>query len=85
MNDRDEVDRNTAAVHRRDVGRIIRMIVVVALVAVLVVVALDNRNKARVGYAIGDADIPVWFLIVAAAVGGMIIGWLVRHRPRNHA
>lgn len=85
MNDRDEVDRNTAAVHRRDLGRIIRMIVVVALVVVLIVVALDNRDDARVGYAIGDATVPVWFLIVAAAIGGMIIGWLMRHRTRNHA
>ena len=83
MNDRDEVDRNTAAVHRRDIGRLFRLIVVVALLAVLVVVALDNRNDARVGYAIGDANVPVWVLIVASAVGGMIIGWLIRHRPRN--
>ncbi len=83
MNDRDEVDRNTAAVHRRDFGRIIRLIVVAALLAVLVIVALDNRNDARIGYAIGDANAPMWVLIVAAAVGGMIIGWLIRHRPRN--
>ena len=84
MNDRDEVDRNTAAVHRRDLGRLIRLIVVAALVAVLVIVALDNRNDARIGYAIGDATVPVWFLIVASAAGGVIIGWLIRHRPRNH-
>ena len=84
MNSHDEVDRNTSAVHRRGASRIIRLIVVAALVAALVLVALDNRNDARIGYAIGDATVPVWFLVVAAAVGGMIIGWLIRHRPRDH-
>ena len=83
MNDHDEVDRNTAAVHRRDFGRVIRLLVVAALIAVLVIVALDNRDEQRIGYAIGDFEAPMWVLIVGAAVGGMFIGWLIRHRPRN--
>ncbi|MCU1401269.1 MAG: hypothetical protein JWN62_4378 [Acidimicrobiales bacterium] len=86
MNDTSsDLDRSDVrAVHRRDVGRIIRFILVAALVAVLVIVALDNRRDVRVGYAIGDADAPVWIVLVASAVAGIVIGWLVRHRPHRN-
>ena len=47
------------------------------------IVALDNREEQRIGYAIGDFEAPMWVLFVGAAVGGMFIGWLIRHRPRN--
>ncbi|MCU1397233.1 MAG: hypothetical protein JWN62_342 [Acidimicrobiales bacterium] len=86
MNDTSsDLDRSDVrAVHRRDVGRIFRFIIITALVAVLVIVALDNRSDVRVGYAIGEADAPVWIVLVASAVAGMIIGWLIRHRPRHN-
>ncbi|MCU1389303.1 MAG: hypothetical protein JWL72_2641 [Ilumatobacteraceae bacterium] len=86
MNDTSsDLDRSDVrAVHRRDVGRIFRFVLVVALIAVLVVVALDNRRDVRVGYAIGDADAPVWIVLVASAVAGMVIGWLARHRPHRN-
>ena len=84
MADRDEIDRNTGAVHRRDFARIVRLIIILALVGALIVVALDNRKDARIGYAVGDASLPVWSIIVSSAVGGLIIGWLMRHRSRRN-
>ena len=57
MDDRDEIDRHTAAVvHRRDAAQIIRLVLVLAIVVVLVIVAMDNREDVRIGYAIGDAE-----------------------------
>lgn len=83
MRERDEVDQNSGAVHRRDLARILRLAVVVVLVGAVVLVALDNRSDARVGYVFGDATAPMWLIVVAAAVSGAIIGWLLRHSSRR--
>ena len=83
MNDRDVIDRNAGAVHRRDAAQVIRLVVVAAIIVALVLVAMDNRHDVRLGYVFDDAEAPTWIVIVASAVGGMIIGWLIRHRPRR--
>ncbi|MEO7369343.1 MAG: LapA family protein [Ilumatobacteraceae bacterium] len=79
----DDVADHAGAVHRRDAGLIIRWILIAAIVVILVVVAMDNRDNVRIGYAVGDAEAPIWIVMIAAAVGGIVIGWLVRHRPRH--
>ena len=81
MNDRDEIDQHSSAVHRRDAMQIARFVGVFAIVAALIVVAMDNRDDVRIGYAVGDANAPVWIVLVSAAVAGVIIGWLMRRRP----
>jgi len=68
----------------RDVGHTVRIVVIVALVVAIVAIAADNREQTKFGYVIGDADVAVWLLVLAAAVGGIVIGWLVRHRPRRN-
>ena len=70
---------------RRTVGGSLRLIVVVALLTGLVLVALDNRGTVQVGYVFGDVKAPIWIVLAAAAVCGVVIGWLVRHRPRRRA
>jgi uncharacterized integral membrane protein len=81
----DEAGEHAGAVHRRDAALLIRWILIAAIVVAIVVVAMDNRDNVRVGYALGDAEAPIWIVMVAAAVGGIVIGWLVRHRPRHGA
>jgi uncharacterized integral membrane protein len=83
MSDRDDVGAHAGAVHRRDVAQLIRWIFIAAIVVVLVLVAMDNRDDVRVGYAVGDTTGPIWIVILASAVAGIVMGWLVRHRPRN--
>ena len=83
MADQDELDRTSGAVHRRDLARIVQLAVVVALIIAFVAVALDNREDVRVGYAIGDAHAPVWMVIALSALGGLVIGWLLRMRSRH--
>ena len=87
MNDQDnDVDSSAArAVHRRDAGRIVRLVLAIVLVAALVVVALDNTDDVRLGYAVGDANAPIWMVLVIAAVTGVVIGWLLRFRARRHS
>ncbi len=84
MSDRDDVDRSSGAVHRRDFARLIRLLVVVLLVAAFVAVALDNRDDVRVGYAVGHAMAPGWLVILLSAVGGLVIGWLLRLHSRSN-
>lgn len=83
MDDRDEVGQHAAAVHRRDMAQGLRLLVVAAIVVALVLVGLDNRSDVRVGYVFGDSSAPVWIVVVAAAAAGVVVGWLLRHRPRR--
>jgi uncharacterized integral membrane protein len=77
------VEQHSGAVHRHDLARLLRWLFIAAIVVAIVLVGMDNRNDVRVGYVTGDASAPIWIVIVAAAVAGMAIGWLLRHRPRR--
>ena len=79
----DDVIEHSGAVHRHDAMQLIRWLLIAAIVVGLVLVAMDNRDDVRVGYAVGDAEAPIWIVIIAAAVAGVFIGWLIRHRPRH--
>jgi uncharacterized integral membrane protein len=80
-----EHDNDRTSVNQvRDVGRLLRLLVAAALVAAIVVVGFDNRDDVRLGYVFGDAEAPVWIVLVAAGVAGVIIGWLVKHRAHRH-
>jgi len=68
---------------RSDNGRAVRLVVAALIVIALVAVALDNSQEVDVGYVVGDASAPLWVVLVAAGVAGVIIGWLVKHRPRR--
>ena len=83
MSNVDQVDQYKSAVHRRDLGRIVRFVLVIAIVVALVLVAMDNRDDVRIGYVFGDASAPVWIVLVASAIAGIFIGWLLRHRPHR--
>lgn len=84
MAERDDIDRASGAVHRRDLGRIIRSVVMVALIVILIAVAFDNRADVRVGYLLDEALAPGWLVIVLSALGGLMIGWLMRLRSRSY-
>ena len=84
MAERDDIDRASGAVHRRDLGRMIRTIVMVALIVILAAVAFDNRADVRVGYLLDEALAPGWLVIVLSALGGLMIGWMMRLRSRSN-
>lgn len=84
MAEHDDIGRASGAVHRRDLARIIRVVVVVALVVIFIAVALDNRTDVRVGYVIDEALAPGWLVILLSAVGGLVIGWMLRLRSRGN-
>jgi uncharacterized integral membrane protein len=67
-----------------DAGVIVRFVLIAAIIVAIVLVALDNTDDVRIGYVFGHKNAPVWIVLVAAAVAGVIIGWLLKHRPRRH-
>ena len=81
----DDIAEHAGAVHRHDFARLLRWLFIAAIVVALVVVAMDNSGDVPIGYAVGDGSAPLWIVMIASAAAGIIIGWLVRHRPRNRA
>jgi uncharacterized integral membrane protein len=67
-----------------DRGSAVRWVIAALIVIAIIAVALDNRDEISVGYVFGDASAPVWVILVAAGVAGIVIGWLVKHRPHHH-
>lgn len=78
-----DIAEHAGAVHRRDAAQLFRWLFIAAIVVVIVLVAMDNRTDVPLGYVVGEAQAPIWIVIIVAAVAGMAIGWLVRHRPRH--
>ena len=66
-----------------DLARVVRFAVAAAIVGAIVLVGFDNRQDVRIGYVIGDAEAPIWIVLLAAGVAGVVVGWLVKHRPRQ--
>ena len=83
MNQHSDVDDRSLTTQARDVGRGVRLLVAAALIAAIVIVALDNRDDVRLGYVFGDVQAPVWIALVAAGVVGVLIGWLLKHRSHR--
>lgn len=85
MNDDYEqgVRDESRASHRGDVGRVIRLVIAAAFVALVIVMGSDNRTKVRVGYPGGHRVAAMWIVSVGASIAGVIIGWLIKHRPHH--
>jgi uncharacterized integral membrane protein len=47
-----------------------------------VLVGIDNRSKVRIGYVFGNAQAPIWVVLVGAALAGFIIAALARSNRR---
>jgi len=62
-------------------SRTIRIVIAALIVAVIIAAAIDNSESVEVGYVIGETEAPVWVVLVAAGIAGVVIGWLIKHRP----
>lgn len=78
MDDR-RTERREAAIRRRQT---VRVVSIVAILAVVVALALDNRGSVRLGYVVGERDASLVVVLVVAFVLGAIAGLLARREPR---
>ena len=79
----DEIEEYSGKVHRHDAWVITRVVVLAAIAVALVVVAFDNRDDVRIGYAFGSMEAPIWVVLLVAMAVGLLIGWLLRFRRRT--
>jgi len=84
MNDRDDIDTSSdgSTVRPRNITHTFRLIVAAALIVAVVLVAFDNKEDVEVGYVFDEAQAPLWVVLIAAAICGVVIGWLLRLRSR---
>ena len=58
----------------------VRIVVGVAIAAVVVALALSNTQDVTVDWLFGDIDTSLWVVIVAATAVGAVLGYLARWR-----
>jgi uncharacterized integral membrane protein len=58
----------------------IRIVVWVAVAALLVALVLANTQEATVDWLFGEVDTSLWVVIVASAGVGALLGYLARSR-----
>ena len=84
---RAESRREHAARMGHRVRLYVSLVVLALLVLAIVLLALDNRQEARIGWVVGDGDTAVvWIVLASAAVGwlaGIVTSTLVRRRTRR--
>jgi uncharacterized integral membrane protein len=56
------------------VGRIVRVVLWLLLVAAVVVFAVLNTDKVRVDWLFGDADVWLWLIVAGSAAAGFLVG-----------
>lgn len=74
MTDESHHDRSVRA------RQTVRIVVWVAIAALLIALALSNTQDVTVDWLFGDADTSLWVVIVAAAAIGAVLGALARRR-----
>ncbi len=70
-------DSNERSIRARQT---IRIIVWIAIFAVLVALVLVNTQDTTVDWLFGDVDTSLWVVIVASAAVGAVLGYLARWR-----
>jgi len=69
--------------HRRRSAQTARLIVGTVLLVVVIAIVVDNRQSTTVGYVFGNVRAPLIVVMVASAVAGALVGWLLLHRARR--
>jgi uncharacterized integral membrane protein len=69
--------------HRRRAAPTARLIVGAVLLVVVIAVVVDNRQGTTVGYVFGNVRAPLIVVMLASAVAGGLVGWLLLHRARR--
>jgi uncharacterized integral membrane protein len=69
--------------HPRRSAQTARLIVGTVLLVVVIAVVIDNRQGTTVGYIYGNVRAPLIVVMLASAVAGGLVAWLLLHRARR--
>ena len=59
-----------------------KLIVAIILVVIVVVLAIANSKKAKVDFVVTDITLPLFVVIVGAAIVGLVIGYFLGRREK---
>jgi uncharacterized integral membrane protein len=60
-----------------------RRLPAVVLVILLIAFVADNTRRVTVGYVVGDTRVPLIFVLVATALVGAVLAWLLTWRRKH--
>ena len=61
----------------------VRVLAVGAVVAVVALFLIDNRDSTTVGWTIGETDAPLYVFLLGAFALGILVGLLLSYRHRH--
>lgn len=61
----------------------VRVLVVGAIVAVVALFLIDNRDRTTVGWTVGETDAPLYVFLLGAFALGILAGILLSYRHRH--
>jgi uncharacterized integral membrane protein len=59
-----------------------KLVVASILVAIVIVLAAVNSKKVKVDFVVADVTLPLFVVIVGAAVVGLVIGYFLGRREK---
>ena len=59
-----------------------KLVIAIILVVIVVVLAIVNSKKVKVDFVAADVTLPLFVVIVGAAVVGLVIGYFLGRREK---
>jgi uncharacterized integral membrane protein len=60
-----------------------KMIIVAILVVIVVVLAIANSQETKVDFVVADISLPLFVVIVGAALIGLVVGYFLGRREKS--
>jgi uncharacterized integral membrane protein len=60
-----------------------KLVVAVILVVIVIVLAIANSKKVKVDFVVADVMLPLFVVIVGAAIVGLIVGYVLGRREKG--
>jgi uncharacterized integral membrane protein len=60
-----------------------KFVIAVILVVIVIVLAVVNSKKVKVDFVVADVTLPLFVVIVGAAIVGLVIGYVIGRREKD--
>jgi uncharacterized integral membrane protein len=79
-----QTDLDAKAERRIRHRQTIRVVLVLAVLAVVALFLIDNSQRTTVGWTFGETDAPLFAFLLGAFALGVPVGMLIAHRRAHH-